>query len=668
MNEKVLIVEDEYSHRAHLVGVLTDAGYQVESASSGREGIDLGVHFRPDVLVSDWMLQNHLHGLHVFEALCLVLPALRGVIVTGFPTKPLKSEVKRKRALQFLEKPIDAGAIERAVKAALSKAPDIEDTCVSIFEIDGNGEVTGLHGVQDLKVDHACPRLPAPFEDFFEADCKETLLNAERGWCCIKLKGAPDRAGFARVHPASDTEKTILVVRHGEENSFDHDRQLRILFGENLCVPSSLPISGRILLVDESLEDMNRLNTALEEGGHFCYRAQSASEAMNIIYRDHGIALVLLDDSIANTQNLAGDLIDINPDLTVFRTGQGNEGKQKTGSGAYIFLQKPVAISDLQRACEARDLASKDPYDQPMIGDSDVMGQLKSELSSLAVTDLNLLVLGETGSGKELVIRRIHELSGRGGHPLVIVNCAAIPKDLFESEFFGYAKGAFTGAESNRIGLIERADGGTLLLDEVAELSRDNQARLLRVIEEGIVRQVGSTSETRVDVRFVAATNTILPAKGFREDLYFRLSGATLHVPPLRIRGGDIMQLANHFLTHATPSGTFAPREFDEGAVAFLAQHKWRGNVRELKNLIQRAAAVAEGPRIDRRTLEKAADTTPPWAQDPSSSAKIESLRVMEEAHIRNVIVHCGGNMSKAAKILGVSRSTLYNKLADYNH
>ena len=302
-----------------------------------------------------------------------------------------------------------------------------------------------------------------------------------------------------------------------------------------------------------------------------------------------------------------------------------------------------------------------------LIGKSRAMRSVRSQLGKAAKSDLSVLITGETGTGKELVARMIHAQSPRQAKPLVVVNCAAIPRDLFESQLFGYEKGAFTGADQASVGLLAQAHCGTLFLDEIGDLSFDNQARILRAIENGTFHRVGAREETCVDIRVIAATNKDVPTaikEGlFRNDLYHRLNGFEIHIPSLRERPSDVPVLAEHFFQldknrAKRPLAGIAPE-----AIEHLQSRHWSGNVRELRNCIRRAVSVArhEMIRLDDVISFSEASAAHVPEDEPLS------LEEVEKRHIAAILRQCGGNVRDAAKALRIGRSTLYKKIADYN-
>lgn len=303
-----------------------------------------------------------------------------------------------------------------------------------------------------------------------------------------------------------------------------------------------------------------------------------------------------------------------------------------------------------------------------LVGNSKAIRQVRASIARVAETGLTVLITGESGTGKELVARLLHAQSPRHSGPFVVVNCAAIPRDLFESEFFGYEKGAFTGAVDSREGYFALAHGGTLFLDEIGNLSPDNQARILRAIELGTFRRIGAQEESFADVRILAATNTDISSaikKGlFREDLYHRLNGFGIHIPPLQERPSDIPVLAEYFFQMAKYSSKRPLKGFQPEAIEVLTKKQWPGNVRELRNVILRAVAVAGSDTIRIQDLGEKPDRE-------KSDKKIvpKELLTLEEAekrYIAEVVEACDGSVPKAAQILGIARSTLYRKLAEF--
>lgn len=309
-------------------------------------------------------------------------------------------------------------------------------------------------------------------------------------------------------------------------------------------------------------------------------------------------------------------------------------------------------------------LASTDGFARmPLVGQSRIMKGLRSLVHEAAVTPMNVLITGETGTGKELIARAIHRNSARSSKPYIIINCAAIPPELFESELFGYERGAFTGAQGAKKGLLTLAHTGILFLDEVGDLSLENQARILRVLEQGTYRRLGAANEEHVDVRFVAATNRPVDDKSFRSDLYHRLAGFTLHAPTLRERAEDIPLLSQHFMDGLAAQDPRLIRTLSQEAAELLKQHTWPGNVRQLRNTIERIAHRSNSTLISAEDILRDGQIS----KNPDKvTGPLLSLEEMEREHVLKVLRACAGNRAKAARILGISRSTLYLKLGEY--
>lgn len=333
-------------------------------------------------------------------------------------------------------------------------------------------------------------------------------------------------------------------------------------------------------------------------------------------------------------------------------------------SAANIFSIALVRAREQAKLRADHDrLATKSADVSELIGESKQMRELKSRISRIAQATGCVLVRGESGAGKELVARALHRASPRADRPLLSVNCAAIPKDLMESQLFGHKKGAFTGAERDHAGWFQQADSGTLFLDEVGEMTLDGQAKLLRILEGYPFMPVGSSKEISVDVRVIAATNRDLQEfvrdGRFRQDLYYRLSVFELYIPPLRDRGADLETLLDHFLEHFRRHHGRTNLEMSPEARKKLKEYHWPGNVRQLRNVIDSAVVMAEGPMIRPEDL---------GLRDIGGGERIESLRmdVWERKLIQEALGRSDGNIPEAAKLLGIGRATLYRKIEEY--
>jgi len=338
--------------------------------------------------------------------------------------------------------------------------------------------------------------------------------------------------------------------------------------------------------------------------------------------------------------------------------------------GAFDCFTKPVDHHDLLKAIERAAALANQASQDGMIGDCDVMLKLKKQISRVAPLDTTILVGGESGTGKELVAQAIHRQSQRADREMLSVNCAAIPESLIEAELFGHVKGAFTGATSDRSGLIESADQSTLFLDEIGELPLEAQSRLLRVLQEGEIRRVGSTERTYVDVRLIAATHRNLlemVSKGqFREDLYYRLNVIELRCPPLRERGEDVLLLAEFFLNAIQTQMARPELRFSQDAQQAIQQHHWPGNVRELANVIERAVVLCEGPLIDALDLSlQSHGSNPPQFSAGEQRRPSENRPMMSlEDYFQHFVLSHEEHMSETelAKRLGISRKSLWER------
>lgn len=309
-----------------------------------------------------------------------------------------------------------------------------------------------------------------------------------------------------------------------------------------------------------------------------------------------------------------------------------------------------------------------------LVGTSPAITALQRVIRRFAAVDAPVLITGETGTGKELVANLLHQLSRRSAGPFVAVNCAALPDALFQSEVFGYERGAFTGAERRNIGRIEAAESGTLLLDEIGDLPLDNQIALLRFLEEGSFERLGSCQPVRADVRIVAATHSDLEAAcragHFREDLYYRLGALRIHTPPLRERGADVLVLARCFIARFAQQYEVAGRGFDEGAVQAMLEHGWPGNVRELKNRVLQALVMGDGSAISHSDLglSLAGKSSEAGSQQAGDIPSLRSCRKHAEREaITQALKAAGGNVQTAAAHLRVSRAQLYRLIKNHD-
>jgi two-component system, NtrC family, nitrogen regulation response regulator NtrX len=442
-----------------------------------------------------------------------------------------------------------------------------------------------------------------------------------------------------------------------------------------------------ILIVDDEPGVRSALSGVLRDEGYDVDSAESGEACLERLARE-AYDVVVLDiwlpgmDGLATLSRMRERQIDAQ---VVIISGHGNveSAVRAIKMGAFDFVEKPLSLEKTvlvvrnalrQRRLEAENLALRARVDaqHQMIGESYAMAKLREQVAMAAPTNGRVLIIGENGTGKELVARNIHSMSRRRTAPFVEVNCAAIPEELIESELFGHVRGAFTGAVADRRGKFEAAHGGTIFLDEIGDMSLKTQAKVLRVLQEQVMEPVGGSTRIRVDARVLAATNKDLPveirAGRFREDLYFRLNVVPIFVPPLRERTEDIALLADHFMAMLAREYGRRPKTFDADAVAALRRYPWPGNVRELRNLVERLMIMVPGDRVSSRDLTFLEQGIAPTAQaavhQPAAIVPLHDARdEFEKQYILRALAAQQGNMSRTAEVLGVERSNLYRKM-----
>ncbi|HET9064742.1 MAG TPA: sigma-54 dependent transcriptional regulator [Gemmatimonadales bacterium] len=452
-------------------------------------------------------------------------------------------------------------------------------------------------------------------------------------------------------------------------------------------------MSAHILVVDDEESIRAVLRQILRYEGYEVSSASSGGEAL-LMHRDQMFDLVILDvkmQGIDGLDTLAQLRQEVPSARVIMISGHATIGNavQAVKEGAFDFLEKPLDADRLlvtvARALEHRrlvgenarlraGLATATDEEFIMVGESPELAEIRALVARIAPTDARVLITGENGSGKELVARAIHAASSRRGRAFVEVNCAAIPRELVESELFGHVKGAFTGAVSAQDGKFDAADGGTLFLDEIGDLALEAQAKILRALQEGVITRVGAARSVKVDVRVVAATNRDLSsdiaAGRFREDLYYRLAVLPIDVPPLRKRPVDIPDLVAHFVRVLGSGPGMTPKPFSAGAIAALQARRWFGNVRELRNAVERLLILSTGPEVTLADVERAlprelgrnvdliglAETAP----EGSYQAFLEEA---ERAFLEVRLSEHDWNVSETARALDIPRSTLHTKL-----
>ncbi len=442
---------------------------------------------------------------------------------------------------------------------------------------------------------------------------------------------------------------------------------------------------GKILVVDDEKSMREILEIFLKNEGYSVSVANNGEVAIaelkkdiyDLIISDMKMPKVSGLELLRNVKQIAPNSVVVI--VTAFGTTESAVEAMKLG--AYDYIQKPFQMDNIRlvvkNALEKQKLQQdvsilkeqlKIPSHENIIGESPTMKELFSVISKSASSNANVLILGESGTGKELVAKAIHNMSNRKDNHFVTVNCAAIPEGLLESELFGYMKGAFTGASSNKQGLFELANDGILFLDEIGEMPMNLQAKLLRVIEGGAFRRVGGVSDIKVDVRIVAATNKNLPelveAGQFREDLFFRLNVLSLKIPPLRERQDDIPLLVNHFLKKYAVDDKI----FSQNAITTLQNYHWKGNIRELENIIERVLLLSNEDVIGVRSLpEEIRSNTDRETVPVSGSIDIDKLMEdTEKAYLLKALEETNGVKTEAAKLLKLTFRSFRHKLKKY--
>ncbi len=450
-------------------------------------------------------------------------------------------------------------------------------------------------------------------------------------------------------------------------------------------------MSQNILIIDDERNIRRTLDMILSGEGYQVFTCASAQAGLDVIKKER-IHLVLLDIVMPETNglDLLPKLLKVRPDLAVIMiSGHGNVQNAVLAikRGAYDFLEKPLdrdkVLLAISRALQTRELTKENRHLKQqiegryeMLGQSPALTEIRDQIARVAPTNGRVLILGESGTGKELIARAVHKMSHRAKNPFIKVNCAAIPEELIESELFGSDRGAFTGAVKTRDGKFLQADGGTLFLDEIGDMSLSVQAKVLRALEQGEFERVGGAKTFQVDVRVIAATNKNLHAEvecgKFREDLYFRLNVVPLTAPPLRERREDVPELAEHFLNTYAEENGFLPKALSEETRDLLLQYDWPGNIRELKNLVERLSIMVSGdtiypedlPTLDGMSIPKQPGSFP----DLGVGKTLRQVREAVERHyIAEALERHGGNVTRASNALGIERTNLHKKIKQYD-
>ncbi len=449
-------------------------------------------------------------------------------------------------------------------------------------------------------------------------------------------------------------------------------------------------LPGRILVIDDDQALCDLLEEDLSRRGHHVWTALKVADARELLHRQE-IDIVLTDLNMPGTSGIefCGELHSNRPDLpVVIMTAFGSleTAIAALRAGAYDFVTKPVDLDllniSLKRALQHRHLQEKvrllkeqvrrQQPDDELLGESPGLLNVKQQITRIADFDTSVLISGESGTGKELVARSLHRQSKRHEGPFVAINCAALPENLLESELFGHVRGAFTDAREARKGLFVEASGGTLLLDEIAELPLALQPKLLRVLEDHKVRPIGGSSEIDCDVRVLAASHRNLEERvatgRFRSDLFYRLNVIQLELPPLRDRGNDILLLAFKFIQQLSQRFNKSVVGLAQPAAACLLAYPWPGNVRELRNVIERALALTLHDQLTIEDFPEQVGHPKGRAPLPTSlvdKGNIVTLDEMERRYIHQVLEQLDDNRTLASRLLGIDRKTLYRKLKE---
>ena len=450
----------------------------------------------------------------------------------------------------------------------------------------------------------------------------------------------------------------------------------------------SVEVLPKILVVDDDEQILKQIQWAFAEE----YKVLTASDrhAALSTLRKENVQVVLLDLGLpphpreATEGLLALEQILAENPLAKVIIVSGNSERHNAllavDKGAHDIFPKPVDLDELgvilkrvyrrlqleQESLEEKNLAARLTFED-IIGSSPPMRAVFSTITKVGASDIPVLIRGESGTGKELVAMAIHNLSKRKVGPFAAINCGAIPETLLESELFGHEKGSFTGATSQRRGKLEYAKGGTLFLDEIGDLMPELQVKILRFLQEKVIERVGGRESIQVDSRVIAATHCDLEASvkdgKFREDLYFRLAVVTISLPPLRDRGNDVIEIAEHLMAAFSKEMKIPPKKFTKHALAAMKAYDWPGNVREVQNRVKRGLVLSDGPFIGPAELEL---ETPPGSDEPERQTLREAKETVERELIARALEENKGNISKTARALGVSRPTLYELMTRY--
>ncbi|HOA07272.1 MAG TPA: sigma-54 dependent transcriptional regulator [Spirochaetota bacterium] len=445
---------------------------------------------------------------------------------------------------------------------------------------------------------------------------------------------------------------------------------------------------AKIFLVDDEPNIIKVLSQILQDEEHIIFSASNGTEALEFLKKNEP-DLIFLDVWLPDADGL--QLLETikkeKPDIAVIMiSGHGSIdiAVKSTKIGAYDFLEKPPslervvtvvnnALESVRLRRENLKLRKESRFDDEMIGKSALMEEIREIIDKAAATNARVFITGKNGTGKELIAKAIYRKSKRSDKPFIKVNCAAIPDELIESELFGHEKGAFTGAVARRIGKFEQADGGTLFLDEICDMSASAQAKVLRVLQEQELERVGGTETIKVDVRIISATNIdvkkAVEKNEFREDLYYRLNVIPIHIPSLSERKDDIPDLVCYFMKKFSEEHGIVEKRISAGGMDFLSHYTWPGNIRELKNLMERASIMIPSDEIGADDLKKYIEANESYQEiymTDKSSLKL-AKEDFEKKYIESALEKNKGNITLTAKDIGIERTNLHRKIKQYN-
>jgi two-component system nitrogen regulation response regulator NtrX len=448
-------------------------------------------------------------------------------------------------------------------------------------------------------------------------------------------------------------------------------------------------MKDRVLVIDDEDGVRKAIKWHLEYAGYEFYEASDGPEGLKML-SDIQPDVVFLDIKMPGMDGMEvlKEIFERTRDIQIVMiSGHGTvqTAVESLKIGAFDYIEKPLDKEKIlvvtRNAVEQKHLREQNTelkklveQDYRIVGESQALREVLSQVKKIAPTDTTILIRGESGTGKELIAREIHRISKRADKRFIQVNCAAIPEELIESELFGHEKGSFTGAVSRQLGKFQQADGGTIFLDEIGDMSLKTQAKVLRVLQDGELEMIGTHKPVKVDVRVISATNKDLEkaieSNHFREDLYFRLNVIPIYLPPLRERKDDIEPLVRYFADKFLTKNNFKPLDFSPEAMNILINYSWRGNIRELQNTVERIIVLNHGKKtLETSDLPK--DLLNSKDTAPESNESLDSLKDFKESSEKNFILQKlrenGWNVSKTAEAIGTPRSNLYKKLEQYN-